>query len=157
MTETDTLTDTLTDTGDTEALQAALAESRAALAEAQARAAWLALEAALRAAAHEAGLRPGAVAEALALAGGSFAVDGEGRPVKLASGEAADLASWLEGQRADHPGWWPDSSGGGAAGVVATSLSGGITLTRDQARDPARYRAAREAASRTGLPLAILG
>ncbi|MEQ8252189.1 MAG: hypothetical protein RIB41_13195 [Oceanibaculum nanhaiense] len=148
---------TETDFENTEALQSALAETRAALAEAQGRAAYLALEAAFRAAAHTAGLRPDAVAEALALAAESHAVDDEGQPVELASGEAADLAAWLEGQRADHPGWWPDSSGGGASGVVATSLSGGITLTRDQARDPARYRAAREASTRTGLPLAILG
>ena len=146
-----------TDIEDIEALNMALAENRAALAEAEGRAAALALEAAVRAAAHEAGLRPDAVAEALALAAAGHAADGEGRPVDLATGEAADLAAWLEGQRAGHPGWWPDSSGGGAAGVVATSLSGGITLTRDQARDPARYRAAREAATRTGLPLAILG
>ncbi|MCH2394410.1 hypothetical protein [Oceanibaculum sp.] len=147
----------MTETDDTEALQTALAETRAALVEAESRIVTLALEAAFRAAAHAAGLKPDAVAEALALAAASHAVDGEGRPVDLASGEAADLAAWLDGQRADHSGWWPDSSGGGAAGVVATSLSGGITLTRDQARDPARYRAAREAASRTGLPLAILG
>jgi hypothetical protein len=148
---------TETEIDDIEALQSALAETRAALAEAQGRAAYLALEAGFRAAAHEAGLRPDSVADALALAAEGHAVDGEGRPVALSTGEAADLAAWLEGQRTDHPGWWPDSSGGGAAGVVATSLSGGITLTRDQARDPARYRAAREAASRTGLPLAILG
>jgi type II secretory pathway pseudopilin PulG len=148
---------TETEIDDIEALQTALAETRAALAEAQGRAAYLALEAAFRAAAHTAGLRPDSVAEALALAAESHAVDGEGQPVDLATGEAADLSAWLETQRADHPGWWPESSGGGAEGVVATSLSGGITLTRDQARDPARYRAAREASSRTGLPLAILG
>ncbi|RKQ70215.1 hypothetical protein [Oceanibaculum indicum] len=147
----------MTETDDVEALQTALAETRAALVEAESRIATLALETAFRAAAHAAGLKPDAVAEALALAAAGHAVDGEDQPVELASGEAADLAAWLEGQRADNPGWWPDSSGGGAAGVVATALSGGITLTRDQARDPARYRAAREAASRTGLPLAILG
>ena len=148
---------TETDFENTEALQTALAEARAALVEAESRIAALALEAAFRAAAHAAGLKPDAVAEALALAAASHAVDGEGQPVDLASGEAADLATWLDSQRTEHPGWWQDSSGGGASGVVATSLSGGITLTRDQARDPARYRAAREAASRTGLPLAILG
>lgn len=142
---------------DTDALQTALAETRTALVEAESYIATLALEAAFRAAAHAAGLKPDAVDEALALAATSHAVDGEGQPVELASGEAADLSAWLETQRAEHPGWWPDSSGGGASGVVATALSGGITLTRDQARDPARYRAAREAASRTGLPLAILG
>lgn len=152
-----TETDLLTETDDIEALQTALAEARASLVEAESLIATLALETAFRAAAHAAGLKPDAVAEALALAAAGHAVDGEGRPVDLASGEVADLAAWLEGQRAFHPGWWPDSSGGGAAGVVATSLSGGITLTRDQARDPARYRAAREAASRTGLQLAILG
>ena len=141
---------------DTEALHTALAETSAALEQAQTRIAALALEADFRAAAHAAGLRPGAVGEALAMLAESVAVDGTGQPVALETGEPADLAAWLAGQREAHAGWWPDSSGGGSEGVGA-ALAGGITLTRDQARDPARYRAAREAATRTGLPLAILG
>lgn len=141
---------------DIEALRAALAEARAALVEREGRIAYLALEVAVRDAAHAAGLRYEALPEVLWLAAESLAVDAEGRAVELESGEAADLAAWLAGQREAHPDWWPDSSGGGAEGAAA-ALAGGVTLTRDQARDPARYRAARAAAKRTGLPLAILG
>ena len=68
------------------------------------------------------------------------------------------VAEWLDTMRESAPHWYPGSSGGGATGGAGKkgSGSGGFTITREQARDHAVYKAAKAEAAKAGVSLQIV-
>ncbi len=83
---------------------------------------------------------------------GEPAVDGEAKPITIAalvSGFKKDFAFAFKGA---------GSTGGGGAGkenIAGTSEGGQLVLSKEDARDPMKYRAAKERASKEGLKLVM--
>ena len=63
------------------------------------------------------------------------------------------VAEWLEGMRKDAPHWFPGSSGTGSTGGQGGQGGAAFTISRADARDPAKYRQAKEAATKAGKEL----
>lgn len=61
---------------------------------------------------------------------------------------------WLEAMKESAPHWFPGPSGVGAAGGARSGDS--LTITREDARDVVKYRAAKEAAEKAGTALQIV-
>jgi hypothetical protein len=64
------------------------------------------------------------------------------------------MGEWLDGLREEAQHLFEPSTGGGAVGGARTGPTA-YTLTREQARDPAKYRATKEAAEKAGQELVI--
>lgn len=123
----------------------------------------LKVEGSLRQAANELGLVPSAVEDALSRAMGVFKVHDDGSLIAEENGSTAygkdgktplTPAEWLESMKEKAPHWFPAPSGGGAGG--GNGRGGAHTLSRADARDPAKYRAAKEAAEKAGTQLQIV-
>lgn len=141
-----------------------LSEKDQALAAAQDQIKTLRVEGSLRSAASQLGLVPSAVDDALHRAMSVFKVDEKGK--LIAEQEGATIygkdgknpitpAEWLETMKEKAPHWFPAPSGAGAGG--GQGRGGSHTITREQARDVNVYRAAKEAAQKSGASLQIVG
>lgn len=147
-----------------EKLQAALAERDQKLEAMIAKVKKLMVEGSLRQAAAELGLVPSAVEDALVRAMNVFRVDDQRGLIAEENGSTIfgkdgknplTPAEWLESMKEKAPHWFPAPVGGGAGG--GTGRSGSYTITREQARNVAVYRAAKEAAAKAGATLQIVG
>lgn len=126
----------------------------------------LTLSGSIRDAASQLGLQPTAVADAIVRAQHVFKLDDNFNPQArdehgtLMLGKdgknGLSVAEWLEGMRKDAPHWFAGSTGAGSTGGAGPGQGGQYTLTREQARDPATYRAAKAAADKAGKTLAIV-
>jgi hypothetical protein len=134
-----------------------------ALSDAQATIKTLKVEGGLRAAASELGLIPSAVDDALARANSVFKVNDKGQLIAENDGATVygkdgktpmSPAEWLETMKEKAPHWFPAPSGAGAAG--GAGRGGSHSITREQARDVNVYRAAKEAAEKSGATLQIV-
>lgn len=123
----------------------------------------LKVEGGLRQAAVEHGLVPSAIEDALGRAMGVFKVGENGDLIAEENGSTAygkdgktplTPAEWLESMKEKAPHWFPAPSGGGAGG--GNGKGGGThTISRADARDVGKYRAAKEAAEKAGTTLVI--
>lgn len=147
-----------------EKLQAALAERDEALNGATSKVKQLTVSHSLQKAASELGLIPSAIDDALARAMNVFQVDDNGRLTVQENGATVygkdgkspmSPAEWLETMKEKAPHWFPAPTGGGAAGG-AGGKGGKHQITREQARDPQVYRAAKKAAEEAGATLQIV-
>lgn len=80
------------------------------------------------------------------------AVDNDGH-VRLGKDGKSPFSpsEWLEGMKEAAPHWFAAPSGGGAQGGGGSGRQGGgFVLSRADARDPAKYRAAKEQAAKAG-------
>lgn len=141
-----------------------LAERDTALGSANSRIKTLLVEGGMRQAAAELGVVASAIPDALARANNVFsvndngnltAVEKDGTTIFGKDGKSSiSPAEWLESMKERAPHWFPAPSGAGAQG--GGGGKGGIhTITREQARDPAVYRAAKEVAQKAGVELKI--
>ena len=146
-----------------EKLQQAIAERDQKLEGTTGQVKRLMVEGNLRQAAAELGLVPSAIEDALVRALNVFRVDDEGKLIAEENGSTAygkdgknplTPAEWLETMKDKAPHWFPAPSGGGAGG--GSGRGGSHTLTREQARNPQVYRAAKEAAEKAGATLQIV-
>lgn len=123
----------------------------------------LKVEGGLRQAASELGLVPSAIPDALSRAMGVFKIGEDGSLVAEKDGSTwygkdgktpLTPAEWLSDMKEAAPHWFPAPSGGGAGG--GNNRQGGAhTISRADARDVSKYRAAREAAAKAGVTLQI--
>lgn len=125
----------------------------------------LTVDGALRQAAAELNLVPSAVPDALSRAMSVFKVEDDG---SLRAEEAGVTvygkdgktpitpAEWLGGMKEKAPHWFPPPSGGGAGGGTGPGGGGAFTISRADARDVSKYRAAKEAAGKAGATLQIV-
>lgn len=148
-----------------EKLQAALEERDSALSSANGRVKQLTISGSLRQAAAELGVVPSAIEDALSRAMGTFQVGDDGALTIQENGATVygkdgknpmTPAEWLETMKEKAPHWFPAPSGGGAGGGNG-GKGGKHQITREQARDPQVYRAARKAAEEAGAQLQIVG
>uniref|UniRef100_A0AAU7VGG7 Minor structural protein n=1 Tax=Dinoroseobacter phage vB_DshS_R26L TaxID=3161158 RepID=A0AAU7VGG7_9CAUD len=123
----------------------------------------LKVEGSLRQAAVEQGLVPSAIEDALSRAMNVFKVGDDGSLIpENGSGTIygkdgktpMSPAEWLETMKETAPHWFPAPVGGGAGG--GNNRGGAHTLSRADARDPSKYRAAKEAAEKAGVSLQIV-
>jgi len=120
---------------------------------------------ALREAAVKAKVRPTAIADALLRGKQVFRLQ-DGVPTPLnTSGEVVfgkdpnkpmTMAEWLESLTQEAPHLFEGSSGGGARNEPSAGNSKIVRLTREQAKDPAQYRAAKAQAEKVGGSIEII-
>jgi uncharacterized protein YeeX (DUF496 family) len=67
------------------------------------------------------------------------------------------MAEWIKGLQQKAPHLFEGATGGGATGSRGSGGAGAITITQEQARDFATYRAAKERAQKAGVPLQVIG
>lgn len=124
----------------------------------------LTVEGGIRQAASELGIVPTAFEDALARAmsvfnvsddGKLLAADTDGGTIYGKDGKPISPREWLEAMKEKAPHWFPAPSGGGAGG--GRDRSGSFTISRADARDVQKYRAAKEAAEKAGAQLQIVG
>ncbi|ARB06104.1 head scaffolding protein [Dinoroseobacter phage vB_DshS-R5C] len=124
----------------------------------------LTVEGGIRQAASELGVVPSAFEDALHRAMSVFSVDEEGKlhaaepdggTIYGKDGQPISPAEWLESMKEKAPHWFPAPQGGGAGG--GRDRSGSFTISRADARDVQKYRAAKEAAEKAGSQLQIVG
>jgi hypothetical protein len=116
----------------------------------------------IRQAASEHSVVAGAIPDAITRANGRFDLDENLKPVARDEGGALLMgkngkdpltpSEWLEGMRENAPHWFPPPKGGGSQGGGGGG-TGDYTITREAARDPAVYRAAKAEAEKAGQPL----
>ena len=147
-----------------EKLQAAIDERDTSLSTAQKQVKQLTVSHSLQKAASELGLIPSAIDDALARAMNVFQVDDKGGLTVQENGATVygkdgkspmTPSEWLETMKEKAPHWFPAPSGGGANGG-AGGKGGKHQITREQARDPQVYRAAKKAAEEAGAQLQIV-
>ncbi len=121
----------------------------------------------IRAAAVNAKVLTTAVEDAVLLGKSVFKLNKDGVPVPMNGKEiiysAKDatkpmsMQEWLADRAKDRAHWFEPSGGGGTppAGKGPASNGKAMTITKDEAKDPAAYRAAKEAAAKAGQPLQI--
>ena len=146
-----------------DALTASLAERDALLEQGQGQVKRLTVSTSLQKAAADLGVHSTAFDDVLHRAMSVFEID-DGKPIVKENGATVfgkdgkspmSPAEWLEAMKETAPHWFPAPSGGGAGGGAGGG-KGAHQITREQARDVATYRAAREAASKAGVPLQIV-
>jgi len=118
---------------------------------------------AIRTAATESGVLSSAVEDAILAGQRVFKlVDGKPTPVN-ADGQVVfgkdgsspmSITEWIGERKSDKPHWYGDSSGGGASDSAGAE-NGAVTITREQAKDVALYRAAKEKAAEQGVPFRV--
>lgn len=109
---------------------------------------------------------PSAVEDAIYRATNVFQIDDEDRPVAKNSdgtvivGKDAkspiSVSEWLGNMKENAPHWFKSSQGAGAAGGRGEGPGSGFTLTREEARNPSKYQAAKAAAEKAGQTLQIV-
>lgn len=141
----------------------AIAELNGSYEKAQSTVKQLKVEGSLRQAAAEHGLVPSAIEDALGRAMNVFSVGEDGKLIAEEDGRTAfgkdgvtplTPAEWLETMKEKAPHWFPAPQGGGAGGGSGKG-GGAHTISRADARDPQKYRAAKEAAEKAGSTLQI--
>jgi hypothetical protein len=111
-------------------------------------------------------IRPTAIPDVIARARGVYKVEEkklvpykpDGSPFYGKIGnKLIEIPEWLDSLQEEAPHFFEASKGTGTpAGGGRPGLPGqGLTLSRDDARDPAKYRAAQAAAEKAGVPLSI--
>lgn len=145
-------------------LEEALADRDEQLSSTQSQVKKLMVEGNLRQAAAELGLVPSAIEDALSRAMGVFKVNDEGALIAEENGSTVygkdgknplTPAEWLETMKEKAPHWFPAPTGGGAGG--GQGRGGSHTISRAEARNVQKYRAAKEAAEKAGVSLQIVG
>jgi hypothetical protein len=126
----------------------------------------LIIETMVRQAAAEVGLVPAALEDAIFRSKNVFALDDGLNPVAKASDGTIILGKdaktplstkeWLETMKEKAPHWFPGSTGTGAQGARGQDGSSGYTISREDARDVSKYRAAKAAAEKAGQTLQIV-
>jgi len=118
---------------------------------------------AVRGAAIEGKVVDTAVEDVLSRAAAVFKVDDEGKVVPIDGTFGKDGKTlmtpfeWVDGMRDKAPHWFPAAQGAGARGGGTGGGGDGFhTITREQARDMQKYRAAKEAAHKAGVELRIV-
>lgn len=126
----------------------------------------LVLDSQIRRNAAELGILPSAVDDALYRAKDIFSI-GENDSVVAKDRDGSVLlgkngrdplspAEWIDSMKEKAPHWFAQNGGANASGGAGKASSGAFTLTREQARDPRKYRAAQEAAAKAGQSVQIL-
>lgn len=121
----------------------------------------------IRQAASEVGLTPTAVEDAIFRGKQVFSLDENFRPLaKSADGTTIlgkdaksplSAKEWLESMKEKAPHWFPGSSGAGAGGSRgAKGADGSYTISREDARNPQKYQAAKAQAEKAGVALQIV-
>ena len=121
----------------------------------------------VRDAAAEHDLNPSAVEDAIFRAGNVFQIDEHDNPVAknqdgtVIVGKDAktpiSVSEWLGNMKETAPHWFKSSSGAGAnGGPGGDGEGGGHTITRSDARNPAKYRQAKAVAEKAGQDLQIV-
>lgn len=122
------------------------------------------VDAAIRTAATKGGMLPSAVEDAVLFGKQVFKLrDGEPVPMSgdevISSGKDPNkplsMEEWISARAEDRPHWFGQSGGGGATGSGDRGANGAVSITRDEARDLGRYKAAKEAAEKQGVELQI--
>lgn len=146
------------------AFEAKIAELETSAATSADRVKRLTVEGGIRQAAAALNVVPSAFEDALARAMSVFNVDDEGKlhaadtdggTIYGKDGKPISPSEWLESMKEKAPHWFPAPSGGGAGG--GQGRSGSFTISRADARDVSKYRAAKEAAEKAGAQLQIVG
>lgn len=146
------------------ALEEKLATAVGALSGAQVRVKSLTVDGQLRQAATELNLVASAIPDALARAMGVFSVQDDGSLLAEQDGKTIygkdgktpiTPAEWLSDMKEKAPHWFPAPSGGGASGGTGRE-AGAFTISREDARDVPKYRAAKDAAEKAGATLQIV-
>jgi len=121
----------------------------------------------VRQAATEHDLNPSAVEDAIQRAKNVFQIDENDKPLaKNADGTIVvgkdakspiSVSEWLGNMKETAPHWFKSSSGAGAqGGPGAGGANDGYTISRDDARNPAKYRQAKALAEKAGQELQIV-
>jgi hypothetical protein len=87
--------------------------------------------------------------------GNVVAFDGDKQKFSKDGQTPLAMGEWLEGLREEAGHLFEPSTGGGANGGVRAVAGGAFQLSREQARDPAAYRATKEAATKAGKDVTI--
>lgn len=126
----------------------------------------LVIEGIVRQAAVETGVVPAAIEDAIYRAKKVFlldesfvpmAKDANGAPILGKDAKTPISAKeWLESMKEKSPHWFPGSTGAGAGGGGKGGLGGAVhVLSREDARNPQKYQAAKTAAEKAGTQLQI--
>lgn len=124
----------------------------------------LLIEGIVRQAAAEVGILPAAFEDAIYRAKKVFSLDDNFAPVAKDANGAPILGKdaktqisakeWLEGMKEKTPHWFPGSNGVGAGGGAKGADGRPVhTISREDARNPQMYQAAKAAAAKAGVPL----
>ena len=103
-----------------------------------------------------------AIEDVLARAVSVFKVNEEGAVVPVDNSFGKDgktplsPGEWVDGMREKAPHWFPQAQGAGARGGGGGGGSDFHSITRTNARDMQKYRAAKEAAAKAGMELRIV-
>lgn len=126
----------------------------------------LVIEGLIRQAAIETGILPAAFEDAIYRAKKIFSLDDNFSPVAKDANGAPILGKdaktqisakeWLETMKDKAPHWFPGSNGAGAGGGVKNANGQNVhVITREDARNPQKYQAAKAAAAKAGVELQI--
>jgi hypothetical protein len=126
----------------------------------------LKIETAIKGSAAKLGLHSTAFDDAVFRARGTFDLDAEGNLIaKDATGapmisrngrDPLAVDEWLEGMKDRAPHWFPAPTGAGANGGGNRGGKNNFTLSREEARDPQKYQAMKEAAAKAGQSVEIV-
>lgn len=122
------------------------------------------IDGAVREAASKAGIHEWAIDDAILRAKQVYKLK-DGRPVPekdgqvifsgKSAGEPKPISEWLGEVVTERPGWLKPSVGTGAHNTGLSVTGSTVTLSRERARDPKAYQAAKEQAAKTGAELVI--
>lgn len=148
-----------------QAYEAQVGELTGALDNARGNVKKLTVDGALRQAASELSVVPSAIPDVLYRAMNVFQMDEDGKLRAEENGSTVygkdgkspiTPAEWLAGMKESAPHWFPAPQGGGAGGGNGRE-GGAFTISREDARNVQKYRAAKEAAEKQGAQLQIVG
>ncbi len=137
---------------------------KALLAKSNEKVASLTIDSGLQAEAIKAGARPEAIDDIIRSGRDTFKLDDDLKPVARGAdgeilkfeGEMLTVSKFVDDLKTTKPFYFPGSGGGGALGGSGEIVEGDFTISKTDANDVVKYRAAKDRAVKAGKPLQIL-
>ncbi len=137
---------------------------KALLAKSNEKVASLTIDSGLQAEAIKAGARPEAIDDIIRSGRDTFKLDDDLKPVARGAdgeilkfeGEMLTVSKFVDDLKTAKPYYFPGSGGGGALGGSGKIVEGDFTISKADANDVVKYRAAKDRAAKAGKQLQIL-